>query len=257
MIMQNMNKGYFLTFIKQKDFEEHVKNTLLEYSNSLKCVDLSFFNRNVIDPIKMLFDKNIYKKTFEDIIRDEINRQREKTNTNSIGYFHQNIFNYINNCFVPKCVWDVICSIGRKKIYVEMKNKHNTMNSSAAQKIYIQMQNQILKEPKSFCYLVEVIAPKSRNIIWSSSVNGQHVENEHIRRVSIDQFYSEVTGCKNAFFDLCNQLPITIEKLVENESIKTVESDTVLEELKQKNTDLLKALYITAFETYEGFSKLK
>jgi hypothetical protein len=30
--------------------------------------------------------------------------------------------------------------------YVEMKNKHNTMNSSSAQKTYIKMQNTLLNE---------------------------------------------------------------------------------------------------------------
>ena len=48
-------------------------------------------------------------------------------------------------------------------IYVEMKNKHNTMNSSSAQKTYIGMQNQILNNPNDMCFLVETIAPHSRN----------------------------------------------------------------------------------------------
>jgi len=43
-------------------------------------------------------------------------------------------------------------------IYVEMKNKHNTMNSSSSQKIYMRMQNKILENPKAVCMLVEVIA---------------------------------------------------------------------------------------------------
>lgn len=56
------------------------------------------------------------------------------------------------------------------------------------------MQNQILKSPNDYCYLVEVIAPTSRNIPWGCSVGGSHVESEHIRRVSIDQLYKLVIG---------------------------------------------------------------
>jgi hypothetical protein len=137
-----------------------------------------------------------------------------------------------------------------------MKNKHNTMNSSSSQKTYIQMQNQIMKTPNDYCYLVEAIAPVSRNIPWGCSVNGCHVEDERIRRVSMDQFYKIVTGIDDAFYQMCIQLPETIEKLINEKSVPTVQKDTVIDELKSKNPDVLKSLYLLAFETYEGFEKL-
>lgn len=56
-----------------------------------------------------------------------------------------------------------------------MKNKHNIMNSSSSQKTYIQMQNQIMKTPNDFCFLVEALAPISRDIVWGCSANGIHV----------------------------------------------------------------------------------
>ena len=44
-----------------------------------------------------------------------------------IEYFHQNIFKYINPKWkVPKKGFDLINE--KDKIFVEMKNKHNTMN---------------------------------------------------------------------------------------------------------------------------------
>ena len=244
---------YDISFIKQTDFEGHVARTIESYNNSLKGISLKSFNSNIIDPIKLLFDKNLYRKNFDEIVSLEIHRQRDKTNTNSIGYFHQNMFKYIDKCSVPNRGWDVIFKSDTHNVYVEMKNKHNTMNSSSSQKTYIQMQNQIIKTPNDYCYLVEVIAPVSRNIIWGCSVNGEHVESEHIRRVSIDQFYKEVTGINNAFYQICKQLPITIEKLVALNVVPTVESDSVIDELRSKNPDTLSALYMLAFEKYEGF----
>lgn len=77
-----------------------------------------------------------------------------------------------------------------------------------------------------------------------------------IRRVSIDKFYELVTHVENAFYLVCKQLPVTIEKLINNDIVGTVEHDTVIDELKSKNPDLLKALYLLAFETYNGFDKL-
>ena len=248
---------YKLNFIAQEDFEFHVSKTIETYNASLAAINLEAFNRNIIDPIKLLFDKSVYKKSFDEILSLEIHRQRDKSNTNAIGYFHQNLFRYLKNCTVPKQGWDVIYTGNGHTVYVEMKNKHNTMNSSSSQKTYIQMQNQILNHPQDYCYLVEVIAPVSRNIPWGCSINGKHISNEQIRRVSIDRFYYEVTGIEDAFYQICQQLPVTIDKLVQANAVPTVKPDTVIQELKQKNPDVLSALYLLAFETYEGFSNLQ
>lgn len=248
--------NYNLDFISESDFESHVANTLATYNKSLKSINLKNFNSNIVDPIKLLFDKSVYKKSFEDIISMELQRQRDKSNTNAIGYFHQNMFKYIKNCTVPEHGWDVIYNGKSAKIYVEMKNKHNTMNAASSQKTYMGMQNQILKTPNDYCYLVETIAPASRNITWGCSVNGEHLEHKHIRRVSMDVFYAEVTGQKDAFFKLCMQLPITIKKLLDNNSVQSVESDTVLDELKKIHPNMLYSLYLLAFKTYDGFGDL-
>ncbi len=37
-------------------------------------------------------------------------------------------------------------------VYVEMKNKHNTMNSASAGKTYIKMQNQFLSNDDCACF---------------------------------------------------------------------------------------------------------
>ena len=86
---------YRLTFISEADFKKHVAQTLKSYDNSLKSIDLMTFNSNIIDPIKLLFDKSAFRKSFDEVVELEIHRQRDKSNTNAIGYFHQNIFKYI------------------------------------------------------------------------------------------------------------------------------------------------------------------
>ena len=135
-----------LAFISEEDFFLHVQETIQQYGEKLKPYDLKKFNSNIVDPIKLTFDKMVYHMSYEEIIRNEIFRQRDKANNNDIGYFHQSIFKYIKDCIVPSSGWDVIFSpkegvdvpeCGRvKTVYVEMKNKHNTMNSSASSKTY-------------------------------------------------------------------------------------------------------------------------
>ena len=242
-----------LDFISKEDFKNHVANTIKTYDNTLKAIDLKAFNSNIIDPIKLTFDSKVYKKSLEKVIEDELVRQRDKTNTNAIGYFHQNLFKYITNCEVPDVGFDVIYTKpDGKKVYVEMKNKHNTMNSSSSQKTYLKMTMQLLEEDCD-CYLVEIIAKRSQNIVWSISLDSQKTTNEHIRRVSIDKFYEEVTGNKKAFYLICKVLPSIIDEIISENNDLTVEEDTVIKELKANNPDILKSLYMLAFSTYEGF----
>ena len=143
-----------------------------------------------------------------------------------------------------------------------MKNKHNTMNSSSAQKTYIQMQNKILKSPNDYCFLVEVISPVSRNIPWVCSVNGQRCSNEHIRKVSVDKFYQIVTGVEDAFYQMCMVLPSVIQKAVDELEGSIVPHDTVIDELKalakkqnidDENLAVAMAVYMLGFGSYNGF----
>ena len=84
-------------------------------------------------------------------------------------------------------------------------------------------------------------------------LNGKKVEDERIRRISIDKFYEIVTGDKEAFAKLCKVLPEIITKIVNKTLAGKREKDSVFQELKQKDKNLLKALYLLAFKTYEGF----
>ncbi len=245
---------YNLGFISDTDLLEHVSNIVNMFRSQINLKD---FNKNIIDPIKLTFDSKIYNKSIEDIIRAEILRQIDKSNNNQIGYFHQNIFNYIGgeDWYVPSKGFDIINK--RVKTYVEMKNKHNTMNSSSSQKSYMNMQSQILQDAESTCLLVEIIAKQSQDIPWSISLNGNSRKDDRIRRVSIDKFYSMVTKDNQAFYKLCMALPVVLDEIVNNMN-DTIIKDTVLSELKAtyKNKDLLMSLFLMAFEKYEGFKKI-
>lgn len=244
-------RQYNLGFISDALIYRHVKETVLLYKN---FIDLKEFNSNLIDPIKLTFDAKVYGKTFEEIIESECVRQIDKSNTNHIGYFHQNLFNYAGNGWrVPAKGFDVVNDT--RKIYVEMKNKHNTMNSSSAQATYMKMQNQLLKDPQSICMLVEAIAKKSQNIVWEAKLNWVQYRHDNIRRVSMDKFYEIVFGDRNAFLKLCKALPMILDDVIA-ETHKGVVNNTVYRELRNISSDTFKSLYLLAFQTYEGFSNL-
>lgn len=150
-------------------------------------------------------------------------------------------------------------------VYVEMKNKHNTMNAASSGKTFIKMQNQLLKDDDCACFLVEAIAKKSQNIKWETTVDGQSVGHKLIRRVSIDKFYELVTGDENAFYKVCCKLPLIIEKVV-SASDNVVPQDTVIDELNaiasekyvnDRNIAMAMAIYMLGFSTYNGFNDEK
>lgn len=90
---------------------------------------------------------------------------------------------------------------------------------------------------------------------WENKSNKYKKHNERIRRISIDKFYEIVTGEKDAFANLCKVLPKVITKIMHEMKPDKQEDNTVFKELKQKNNNLLKALYLLAFKSYEGFDK--
>ncbi len=245
-------RRYGLGFISDEKLFFHVQETVKKYRFQ---IDLHTFNKNLIDPIKLTFDSKVYGKTLEETIELEIIRQMDKSNTNHIGYFHQNIFRYINDAWhIPKQGFDLVNE--EQKIYVELKNKHNTMNASSAQKTYIMMQNKILRGADICCMLVEVIAKKSQNIPWKITIDGEQYQHENIRRVSMDKFYEMVTGDATAFKSLCEILPQVLDDVLESLTQEDVQN-SVFEELNKLSPNLLKSLYLLSFSHYEGFKHLK
>ena len=246
-----MINKYNLGFILDDKIFEHVKNTIEKYRFD---INLNSFSSNLIDPIKLTFDSKVYGKSIEEIIESEVIRQIDKTNSNEIGYFHQNLFKYINDDWtVPIAGFDIINE--KQAFFVEMKNKHNTMNSSSSQKTYMRMMNKIAKDQKATCALVEVIAKKSQNIIWKISLDGESVYDERIRRISIDKFYEIVTGDKMAFKKLCEKLHIIISDVISCGLVRK-STNTVLNELQNLSPNILKNLYLLSFKKYDGFDNI-
>ena len=143
-----------------------------------------------------------------------------------------------------------------------LKNKHNTMNSASSGKTFIKMQNQLLHDDDCACFLVEAIAKNSQNIKWEPKVDGQKMGHKYIRRVSLDQFYSLVTGQKDAFYNMCMVLPEVINKAVSELDSSTIPNDTVFNEIRdiaaEQNYDsedlsIAMAFYLLGFSSYLGF----
>ncbi len=242
-----------IDFITRENYKKHVKEFYEQVLNCTTASNLEVFNRNIIDPIKMTFSYFATGEDKESIISSEISRQQDKTVNNSIGYFHQKIFSYITDWETPATGFDIVNK--KKHIFAEIKNKHNTMNSSSSQRTYINMQSKILDDDKAVCYLVEVIARTSQDVPWTISINGNQKNHSKIRRISLDRFYEIVTGERESFKKIVEWLPITLKEIVVEGNIHEPENK-IIEEL-EKNSSFFNNLYLLAFKDYYGFNKLK
>ena len=120
----------------------------------------------------------------------------------------------------------------------------------------------LLHDDDCACFLVEAIAKNSQNIKWEPKVDGQKMGHKYIRRVSLDQFYSLVTGQKDAFYNMCMVLPEVINKAVSELDSSTIPNDTVFNEIRdiaaEQNYDsedlsIAMAFYLLGFSSYLGF----
>ena len=244
----SLDHEYGLGFISDANLFLHVKNTLEKLTMT---IDLKKFEKNLIDPIKMTFEMHAYHASPEEVVQNEIARQLGKTVENAVGWFHQNIFHYIAGWEVPTDGMDVVNTSGT--IYGEIKNKYNTMNSSSADSVFQRLYGIVLGNKHATAYLIEVIAKKSQNEPWAAAghvVNGDKAE--RIRRISIDKFYEVAVKDKYAFRNLCSVIGLVVDDVLKrfpNRDFK----NSVLKQLKARTPDIVKALFLSSFSTYNGF----
>lgn len=233
--------GYDLTFISDEDLFNHVEETFLKYASE---IDESKFHDNKIDPIKLTFDAKVYGINQHNVVEAETSRQIDKTNSNHIGMFNQNFFDYIEGwrSLGTGNGMDVINDDGT--IVAEIKNKHNTLNSSSAESTFNKLKAYREEHPNTTCMLVEVIASRSQKIRWNYKGN----TDEQIQRVSMDRFLELVTGEEDAFANFCKVLPSVLDDVVAKHGVKSVENN-----MAERVEDDSAYFFKNAFASYNGF----
>ena len=243
-----VDSSYELGFITDEDLFKHVKETLDRLTHK---VDLKSFEKNVIDPIKLTIEAHAYGKSPKEVVEQEVARQLGKTLENAVGDFHQKIFNYIKGWSVPEDGVDIIDEAGT--VFCEMKNKHNTMNSNSAEKVFEKLHGIVIANPKATAYLVIVVAKESCDEPWLAS--GRTLppgKAERLRKISIDRFYALATGDEKAFMKLCQVVGKVVDDVLEV-CPSSKFTNTVLKELAARDPELLRGLFMSSFATYNGF----
>lgn len=226
-----MNK--YVGFVSDKEFLEcvsHVVDFYFQNNEDNSPISVLKESKNDIDAIKTIFDISVKQIGFDGWANKEIERQQDKTINNKIGEFHQELLGKVEG-WVDLGVGDST-EIDLKKednsIFVEIKNKHNTLNSSSMKICRQKLENVIEEYPDSTAYWAYIIGKKykSENRVWKY----QGRENEKIRRISGDYLYKIVTGNSSSLEKVYEAIPnAVVDLLGEDYKLSTYDERIVKE----------------------------
>ncbi|MGD9569447.1 MAG: Eco47II family restriction endonuclease [Sedimentibacter sp.] len=251
----------YLDFISDEKLLNAIENLYKTYDRSFLRKSLKELNKNIMDPFKFQFDTIFLNQGNATVtMNSEIFRQSDKSISNAIGLFHQQLLGSIDGfCETPELPCDVKkCD---NTIFAEIKNKHNTMNVRSAAGVYEELEGLAKSYPQANLYLVEIIAKKSTDEVWEQTINEKKLSHPRIHKISADKFYELATGKKNAFKQLCEVLPIAIEDFIKLNNLeekligdkKQKKHHKISEIEDQVDKEIIDEIFNNSFKSYFGF----
>lgn len=249
----------YLSYISDEHLLHCIANLYKAYLGAKNEVSRKKFYKNKIDTIKLIFDSKFNYIEEEDLIQTEILRQIDKSINNSIGTFHEQILGGIEG-YEAGILSGYDIKAKNNSLFADIKNKHNTMNSSSAESLYQKLQRYADEHKQATCYWVQILAKKSFNERWTGDINGKQYNHTRVYKISGDKFYELLTGEKDAFYQMLTILPaaideylLTIEHLTSNIEHSALED--IEKEAKDSNRRLLEQITFDNYKYYLGFDK--
>lgn len=250
----------YVNFISDEHLLLCIKNLHKAYLKAKNDISKSRFYANKIDTIKLTFDAKFNSISEEDLIQSEILRQIDKSINNSIGTFHEQILGGIKGFEVGKLSgFDI--KANDDTLFADIKNKHNTMNSSSAEALFQKLARYADTYKKANCYWVQILAKNSFNEHWKGEINGKEYSHSRVFKISGDQFYALLTKQEDAFFQLYRVLPKAIDDYLasaKSESVKKENSalGEISSQTEKSKRSILNQITFENFGYYLGFDKL-
>ena len=253
-------KNKYVDFISDEHLLVCIATLHKSYLKAKNNITKKNFYANKVDTFKLTFDASFNNIDEESLIQTEILRQIDKSINNSIGTFHEQILGGIEGFEVGKLSgFDIKAS--DNTLFADIKNKHNTMNSSSAEALFQKLARYADDYKKATCYWVQILAKNSFDELWKGEINGKEYSHSRVHKISGDQFYALLSGQEDALFQLYKVLPIAImDYLNAAEQSKKTKDNSALEEIKiETNTSkrsILDQITFENFSYYLGFDKL-
>ena len=212
----------YLNFISDNDLSKCFKHLHESTAKGSEKAD-DKFERNVIDPFSTLIEMAIFGCDSKTWTTMEKRRQSQKSLTNAIGTFHQQILACIQGWEDLGTSNQVDLVNRERKIIAEIKNKHNTLKASDKAMLYRRLSDLIFKKNSIFkgftAYYVEIVPDSSKSydipfVPSDSSTGGRCPVDKKIRKIDGRSFYALATGDENALDNLFTVLPDVMEPFV-------------------------------------------
>jgi hypothetical protein len=250
----------YVNFISDAHLLNCIDNLHNAYLKAKNNISKNSFYSNKVDTIKLTFDSKFNNIDEESLIQAEILRQIDKTINNSIGTFHEQILGGIKGFEVGNLSGFDIKSVD-DTLFADIKNKHNTMNSSSAEALFQKLARYANNYKKAKCYWVQILAKGSFCELWTAEINGKEYSHSRVYKVSGDQFYALLSGQDDALFELYKALPKAInDYLKSTNNNKDVAENSALEEIKTETQTtkrtILDQITFENYSYYLGFNKL-
>lgn len=250
----------YVQFISDEHLLTCIGNLHNSYLRAKNNISKKSFYANKVDTIKLTFDAKFNNINEDDLIQSEILRQIDKSINNSIGTFHEQILGGIDGYEIGNLSgFDIKAE--DNTLFADIKNKHNTMNSSSAEALFQKLSRYADDYKKAKCYWVQILAKGSFNDHWKADINGKEYSHSRVFKISGDKFYALLTEQDDALFQLYKALPKAIKDYLKSvERDDTIKENSALDEItaeieKSKRT-ILDQITFENYSYYLGFDKL-
>lgn len=253
-------KNKYVDFVSDEHLLMCIENLHSSYLKTKADIGKKRFYNNKIDTIKLTFDSKFNNIDEESIIEMELLRQIDKSINNSIGTFHEQVLGGIQGYEIGKLSgFDIKAE--DDTLFADIKNKHNTMNSSSAESLFQKLARFADTYKQAKCYWVQILAKGSFNEHWRGDINGKEYSHSRVFKISGDRFYALLSNQDDAFLQLFRALPLAIEDYLKSVKTKNeMYENSIFEEIKQasnkKNRNFLEQITFENYFYYLGFDKL-
>ena len=253
-------KNRYVYFVSDKHLLNCIENLHKAYLKAKRNISKQNFYSNKVDTVKLTFDSKFNDINEESLIQAEILRQIDKSINNSIGTFHEQVLGGIKGYEIGNLSgFDIKAK--DDTLFADIKNKHNTMNSSSAEALFQKLARYANDYKKAKCYWVQILAKGSFCELWSGEINGKEYSHSRVYKISGDQFYALLSGQDNAMFQLNKLLPVAIKDYLKSaDQSEKIAKNSALDELKvgikKSKRSILDQITFENYSYYLGFDKL-